>query len=311
MDGAGCSPSEARHLITQNEEDLFDAATRIRTARFGNRIQLCSIINAKNGLCDMNCNFCSQSSRSSAHIRPYPLLNAQTLKEKVRKIIADGNRRCGIVTSGGKLSRNEIAALSSAVHSIGQEQTIPLCTSLGRLDPDEFIALRKAGITRYHHNLESSQTFYPGICTTQFWQERADTVKSAQAAGMDVCCGGLFGLGESWDDRIDLALTLRNLGISSVPINFLCPHEGTPLGNRPLLNASEALRIIAVFRFILPSATLRICGGRTQVLGNREADLFAAGANGLMIGDYLTVAGSLYEADLAMIRRRGLQIEHS
>ncbi|MCU0858497.1 MAG: hypothetical protein MUC65_08865, partial [Pontiellaceae bacterium] len=159
--------------------------------------------------------------------------------------------------------------------------------------------------------LETSESFYPSICTTQSWQQRLDTVKSAQAAGMDICCGGLFGLGESWDDRIDLAFTLRDLGVDSVPINFLYPHEGTPFGNRPLLDSAEALQIIAVFRFILPKVTLRICGGRTQVVGDRAADLFAAGANGLMTGDYLTVAGSLYEADLAMIRCLGLQIEPS
>lgn len=309
LSGEGCSPEEARWLLTQPEAELFAAATRIRTARFGNRIQLCSIINAKNGHCDMDCRFCSQSSHSSTRIDPYPLLDIQTLETKIGALIDGGTRRCGVVTSGGKLSNQEIGVLAEAARNLSQEHPAPLCASLGRLNSAEFEVLREAGITRYHHNLETSEAFYPKVCTTQSWRKRADTVRMAQEAGMEVCCGGLFGLGESWNDRIDLAITLRDLRIVHVPINFLCPHEGTPFGNHSLLDASEALRIIAVYRFILPLATLRVCGGRPQVLGDRAAEIFAAGANGLMTGDYLTVAGSLYETDLEMIRRLGLQID--
>jgi len=184
----------------------------------------------------------------------------------------------------------------------------PLCASLGRLAPAELVQLKQAGIGRFHHNLESSKAYYPSICSTQTWQQRFDTVKAAQAAGLDICSGGLFGLGESWEDRIDLALTLRELEVDSVPINFLYAHPGTALKAIPALSADEALRIVALYRFLLPQTTLRICGGRTHVLGDRQSELFAAGANGIMTGGYLTVAGSQYEADLAMIDELGLQV---
>jgi len=220
-------------------------------------------------------------------------------------ILENQDCRCSVVTSGGKLSGPELQSLFETANGIGPA---PLCASLGRLTGEELAQLKQAGIPRFHHNLESSEAYYPKICTTQTWKERLDTVKAAQAAGLDICSGGLFGLGESWDDRIDLGLTLRELGVDSVPINFLYAHEGTALRDTPPMAAAEALRIIAVYRLLLPKATLRICGGRTHVLGDRQADLFAAGANGLMTGNYLTVAGSQYDADRTMIRQLGLEI---
>ena len=183
-----------------------------------------------------------------------------------------------------------------------------MCASLGRLTAEELKALKASGVIRFHHNLETSKNFYPSICTTQDWEERRATVQAAQAVGMDICSGGLFGLGESWEDRIDLALTLRDLGVDSVPINFLYAHEGTRLANQSILSAAEALRIIALYRFLLPTVTLRICGGRTHVLGDRQSELFAAGANGMMTGNYLTVAGSQYESDLEMINQLDLHV---
>ena len=306
--GTGCSPGEARMLIGQPEEALFRGATRIREAHFGNRIQLCSIINAKSGQCDMDCRFCSQSSHNTTEIETYPFLAAPTLETRIHDTIDSKDRLCGIVTSGGKLSAKELEELCTTVRSIGDGRPTPVCASLGRLTRTDLDALRTAGITRFHHNLESSEAYYPTLCSTQTWRQRLDTVKSAQAAGLKVCCGGLFGLGESWEDRIELAMILRELGIESIPINFLYPHEGTPMRDTPVLAAAEALRIIALYRFLLPQATLRICGGRTHVLGNRQPDLFAAGANGLMTGNYLTVAGSQYQTDLAMIRRLGLDV---
>jgi biotin synthase len=306
--GQGCTREEALGLAGQDEELLFRRATQIREAHFGSEVQFCSIINAKSGQCDMDCRFCSQSAHNSTSIDSYPFLDFQTLEARIRETIDSRDRLCGIVTSGGKLSGTELKELAAAVEGIGNGHPAPVCASLGRLTEQELGKLKQAGITRFHHNLESSESYYPNICSTQTWRQRLDTVKAAQAAGLEVCCGGLFGLGESWEDRIALALSLRENHIDSVPINFLYPHEGTPLRNAPPLGASEALRIIAVYRFMLPRATLRICGGRTHVLGDRQAELFAAGANGLMTGNYLTVAGSQYETDLAMIRHLGLHI---
>jgi len=305
LTGTGCSAAEATGLIRIDEQELFCAATQIREAHFGKEIQLCAIVNAKSGQCDMDCTFCSQSGHASTEIEEYPFMSPDELAPRMEAILENHDCRCSVVTSGGKLSGKELQSLLQTAKTVG---SAPLCASLGRLNGEELSRLKQSGIARFHHNLESAEAYYPKICTTQTWKERLDTVKAAQAAGLDICSGGLFGLGESWDDRIDLALTLRELGVDSVPINFLYAHEGTPLRNTQPMDAAEALRIIALYRFLLPSVTLRICGGRTHVLGDRQADLFAAGANGLMTGNYLTVGGSQYETDLAMIHDLGLQI---
>lgn len=305
IEGKGCSATEASALIRYNESELFDAATQIREAHFGNQIQLCAIINAKSGKCDMDCTFCSQSGRASTEIEEYSFMPPAELASHMDDILENHDCRCSVVTSGGKLSGAELRALFETTKSRG---SAPLCASLGRLTQEELVDLKQAGISRFHHNLESSSAYYPKICTTQTWQQRFDTVKAAQAAGLNICSGGLFGLGERWDDRIDLALTLRELGVDSIPINFLYSHPGTPLCDTPPMDASEALRIIAVYRFLLPKTTLRICGGRTHVLGDRQAELFAAGANGLMTGNYLTVGGSQYDSDRTLIRKLGLEI---
>lgn len=308
VDGKGCTREEATWLIRQDEPELMRGATQIREAHFGNSIQLCAIINAKSGKCDMDCRFCSQSAHNSTAIETYPFIDSRALKTQIHETIDSGDRRCGIVTSGGKLSATELEEMMETVHTISGGSPSPVCASLGRLTKEELIALRAAGISRFHHNLESSEAYYPKICSTQEWSQRLETVKAAQAAGLAVCCGGLFGLGEGWNERIDLALTLRALDIDSVPVNFLYAHPGTPLKDAPPLSAKAALRIIALYRFMLPTATLRICGGRTHVLGERQGDLFAAGANGLMTGNYLTVAGSQYDADLAMIRDLNMEV---
>ncbi|VGO16806.1 Biotin synthase [Pontiella desulfatans] len=306
--GTGCTPEDAPGLIEANEADLFAGATQIREAHFGNTIQLCCIINAKSGKCDMDCRFCSQSGHNSTEIEVYPFMETVDLQNQIHENIKNGDRMCGVVTSGGKLSTAELKQLAETVKRIGGGEQAPICGSLGRLPPEDLSMLKQSGVTRFHHNLETSENHYPQICSTQEWSQRLETVKAAQAAGLKVCSGGLFGLGESWHDRIDLALTLRELGVDSVPINFLYAHPGTPLKDRQQLSPAEALRIIALYRFLLPTVTLRICGGRSHILAHRQADIFAAGANGLMTGNYLTVAGSQYESDLQLIQSLGLEI---
>ncbi len=303
--GIGCSRKEAIELTHLDEGKLFTGATKIREAHFGKTVQLCAIINAKSGKCDMDCTFCSQSGHASTEIEEYFFMPPAELAPRMEAILENHDCRCSVVTSGGKLSGKELQSLLETAKSIGEA---PLCASLGRLSEEELVELKQSGIPRFHHNLESSEDYYPKICTTQTWQQRLDTVKAAQAAGLNICSGGLFGLGESWDDRIDLALTLRKLGVDSVPINFLYAHEGTPLRDTPPMEAAEALRIIALYRFLLPATTLRICGGRTHVLGDRQPELFAAGANGIMTGNYLTVGGSQYETDRTMIHQLGFEI---
>jgi biotin synthase len=191
--------------------------------------------------------------------------------------------------------------------SMEPNQVNRLCGSLGRLPKEQMIALREGGLRRFCHNLETSQRFYKNLCTTQRWEDRLETVWRAKELGYEVCCGGIFGVGESWEDRIDLAITLRQLQITCMPINFLHPHPGTPLENQPLLSANEALRIIAVFRHLLPTTSLRICGGRTDVLGMQQYKVFDAGASALMVGDYLTTKGEALERDLAAMKAMHLK----
>ena len=306
-----CTAQQALHLALHEPlPALLAAANTLRATRFGNTVELCAIINAKSGNCGMDCRFCSQSSHNTTQVETFPLLSDAELQRHVDALRRYPVVRCGIVTSGGALAGGELDRLLGYIK--GHQQQAPhssprLCASLGRLPLQDLARLRQAGLDRYHHNLESAEAFYPSLCTTQRWQDRAATVRAAKDAGLDVCCGGLFGLGESWQQRIAFAFELQALGITNIPINFLHPHPGTPLSAQPPLEADEALRIVAVFRHILPGATLRVCGGRTTVLADREEELFYAGANALMTGNYLTTKGQGVEHDLAMLQRLGLE----
>ncbi len=302
------APDEAFSLIHMPEEALLASASRLREQHFGHEIELCSIINARSGQCDMNCAFCSQSRFHGASAPVFALLSSQEIDERLQILQDYPIKRVGLVTSGGALSADDVQSLVYTIEHLPAAWQGRVCASLGRLPAEALHKLFEAGLTRYHHNLESSEAFYPSVCTTQKWQDRLATVQRAQGAGLEVCAGGLFGLGESWQDRLDFAFSLRERCIEHVPMNFLYAHKGTPLEHVPPLSASEALRIIAIFRHILPTATLRICGGRPHVLAERQKDMFAAGANALMTGDYLTTKGEGIAGDVKMIEGQGLHI---
>ncbi|MBW1814264.1 MAG: biotin synthase BioB [Deltaproteobacteria bacterium] len=305
----GCSYKEALRLATEvEEESLFESAAKIREHFFCNSIQLCMIINAKCGKCSMDCTFCSQSMHHGANSDIYPLFQPSQLAEQIKNLSENGIHHCGIVASGDRLKSQEVDSICQALLMTKNSISFNVCASLGRLSNEDIKKLKKVGLVRYHHNLETSERHYPSICSTQTWQERLSTVKRAIESGLEVCAGGLFGLGETWEDRIDLAIALRDLGVNSVPINFLHPQPGTPLENKPLMPAEEALRIIAVYRHLLPNTTLRICGGRPGVLKERQKDMFRAGANALMTGNYLTTSGQIPESDVQMIKALGLKI---
>jgi biotin synthase len=301
------SREDARELVTWDLPALCASASVLRRKRFGNAVSLCAIINAKSGNCGMDCAFCSQSGRYAA-AAVFPLLTPASLRERIARARQFPIRHCGIVTSGVSLSRDEILTLAGVLQAEREVSLPRLCASLGRLGSDALALLRDAGLRRYHHNLECAEAYYPRLCSTQTWRGRLDTVRLAGEQGLEVCCGGLFGAGESWEDRLDFAFTLAAEGIREVPLNFLHPVPGTPLAAQPVPAADEVLRIIAVFRHILPEATLRVCGGRVHALGARQEEIFAAGANALMTGDYLTTAGSGIQEDMDMIARLGLEI---
>lgn len=310
IEQGGLNREDARALLALEESELLASATAVREHFFANKVEACFIINAKSGNCNMNCRFCSQSGFNHTEIEHYPFKSGEELEEIVKGWEPYPVGRCGIVTSGGALTDADVEKLAQFIEqrmAAGKKKP-QICGSLGRLKHAAIERLKQAGMTRLHHNLETSESFYPNVCTTQKWRDRLDTVHQAKEHGLSVCVGGLFGLGETWEDRIDFAFQLKEEGIRNIPMNFLYPHPGTPMANQPVMEPSEALRIIALFRHLIPDATLRICGGRVSVLKERQYEMFAAGANAFMTGNYLTIAGAGIETDLAHLRELGLEI---
>ena len=309
LTGNRLSAEEALSLIKKYSwENLAPWSNRLREHFKGNRISLCTIINAKNGSCDMDCRFCSQSAYSAAKAAVYPLIPGESIRKALASAEANHAVRCGIVTSGGRLNSNDIRLVGEYIREHGKKYGVAVCGSFGRLNPEDLLYLKECGLTRIHHNLESSRNFYPEICSTQTWDSRLETIKEALSLGLSVCSGGLFCMGESWKDRIDLAITLRETGIRNIPLNFLIPHPGTLFAGKPVIEEEEALKIIALYRFLIPDATLRICGGRPQVFRKEGTQIFRAGADALMTGNYLTAAGLSPEKDHHMIRHSGMKI---
>ena len=282
----------------------------MREARFGRRVSLCVIINAKSGLCSEDCAFCSQSVKAQTDVPTYPLLPREKLVEAAQAAAEAGAARFSLVTSGrGIASTREKEAILAAAAAIREAVDIKVCASLGIVDQHFLSELKAAGVQRFHHNLEAAASFFPEICTTHTFAERVATVEAARDAGLSVCVGGILGMGESLAQRWELAQALKELDPDAIPLNFLHPLPGTRLGNRPKLAPLEALKIIAAFRLTFPDKTIIICGGRQPTLRSLAPLIFAAGANALMTGDYLTTKGRLPEDDRLMLEDMGLDVE--
>jgi len=251
---------------------------RLREANFGRRVSFCVIINAKSGLCSEDCAFCAQSRRARTDIRPYPLLSREKLVEGAKAAAAAGASRFSLVTSGrGISSSREKQEILAAVAAIRDAVGIKVCASLGIVDHAFLTDLKAAGVTRFHHNLETAASFFPEICTTHTYEERLATIAAAKKAGLEVCVGGIFGLGESVAQRREMAETIGAVEPAAIPLNFLHPLPGTGLAHRPRLTPLDALKIIAAFRLSFPATTLIICGGRQVTLGSLAPLIFAAG----------------------------------
>lgn len=285
--------------------DLFSLANRIREKTRGAKADLCAIASIKTGACPEDCAYCAQSARSKTGVAVHPLAEKWEVLEKAAVAWKSGARRFCVVTSGRRPSKAELEQIADMISAIREEGLLP-CATLGLLEKDELLMLRDAGLHRYHHNLETSRRFFPEICTTHSYDEKIRTIRAAREAGLSLCSGGIFGLRETWEDRVDMALELRALGVDSVPVNFLVPVRGTPLGGRHPLPPLEALKIVSLFRFILPDKEIRICGGRLQTLGEFNSMVFMAGADGLLTGDCLTVAGRNPGDDLRLVHAYGL-----
>lgn len=303
--GEALSPGDAALLAALPEEEttgLFHFASLI-TRKFRRRGSpvLCAIMNAKSGFCSEDCAFCAQSARHRTNIQTFPLESPDRMAERAVEAAKQGATRFSIVTSGVSLTEKDLNRVAEGVRLIRDRTDLAVCASLGMLSEESARILKESGVTTYHHNLETARSFFHRVCSTHEYEDDVETVRVVGKSGLRVCSGGILGLGESWEQRLELAFTLRDLGVDGVPLNFLNPIPGTGMESRPLLPPLEALKCISLFRFILPDREILVCGGREVTLRDYQSWIFYAGASGLMIGNYLTTAGRNTESDLEMI----------
>ena len=310
--GKGISHDDASFVLRLEKRYLSHLLTwtdSIRQTFNGNKINLCSVVNARSGGCSEDCSFCSQSVHFNTGIGTYPLLPVEHILKEAIKAKSSGAAKFCLSTSGNGIGNiRELEKICEVIEKIKRETDINVCATLGALTYNEIKSLRKAGLTRFHHNLETSEAYFPNVCTTHTYQDRIDRVKIAKELGLSTCSGGIFGVGETIKDRVDLAFELNELDVDSIPINFLMPIPGTPLEDVPSLTPAESLKIIAMFRLIMPEKEIRVCGGRLTVLRDLHPLIFHAGANGMMIGNYLTRSGRTSDKDMQMLFDLGLEI---
>ncbi|MBI5485471.1 MAG: biotin synthase BioB [Deltaproteobacteria bacterium] len=289
---------------------LFAEASRIREHYKGSAASLCSIINAKSGRCPENCAFCAQSAVHDTNAPVYPLVDEEQLVSCAKGAEQNGALCYGIITSGTGIGPGqELQTICNALRRIRRETAIEPSCSLGILDVETALVLKEAGMVTYHHNLETARSFFPNICSTHDYEEDVNTVRAVKQAGLRVCCGGIFGLGENFAQRIEMAVTLRELDVDTVPINFLNPVAGTRLADANFLTPMECLKIIAIYRFMMPAKSLTVCGGREKNLRELQSWIFLAGASGMMTGNYLTTPGRAPEQDHQMLKDLELSVE--
>lgn len=293
--------SKIYSLLKMPLPSLIALADKIRRENAGPKVELCNIMNAKSGMCPEDCGFCAQSSRHSTGAAVYPLKEKKDMVEAARRAKEIGAERFDIVTSGNALSKDEVKTIADAISEIRSTVGIKMCASLGRLDIESLSLLKEAGVSRYHHNIETAPNFYRKIVTTHSFQDRLDTVRAAKKVGMEVCCGGIIGMGETWADRVDMAYILKELDVDSIPINILVPIKGTPLGKTAPLSCIDAIKTIAIFRIILKDKIIKIAAGRESILRDFQAMAFMAGANGMLIGGYLTLRGREVKEDWQLV----------
>lgn len=307
---AGCqiTREEALALTETPLEELCAAADEIRRFFCGDKFDLCTIVNGKSGKCSENCKYCAQSASYHTAVETYPLLDTEALLEQAQYSQSRGVHRYSIVTSGRNLNAQEVSQACGSIRKIKESMDISICVSFGLLEEADFQKLRQAGASRVHNNLEASAGYFPQVCTTHTQQDKIRSIEAARKAGMEVCSGGIMGLGESMEDRIDLAITLRELQIKSVPVNMLNPIPGTPYENNPRLTEEDMCRIVAIFRFLLPDAFIRLAGGR-GLMDDQGRRCFCSGANAAITGDMLTTSGITIQRDLELLKELGYQVQ--
>lgn len=307
--GEAITREEAIALADAPLQELTQAADEIRKTMCGNGFDICTIINGKCGRCSEDCKYCAQSVHyHTSCTESYPLLSTEELLEGARYNAERGVLRYSIVTSGRRLSDREVDQVCESIRVIKNEVNIEVCVSFGLLPESAFRKIKDAGASRVHCNLESSARYFPEVCTTHTYEEKIETLKAARRARLSICSGGILGLGETMEDRIDMVLTARELGVRSIPMNLLNPIPGTPYEhNKPLTN-EEACRCAAIFRFLIPDGSIRLAGGRGLV-GDKGEECFRSGANAAISGDMLTTAGITIETDMELLKKIGFEVK--
>jgi len=292
-------------FATCDKEDLYKGADKIRAHFIGDKIDMCSIINGRSGRCPEDCKYCAQSAHHKTDCEIYDFLPTEKILEACELNDREGVDRFSIVTAGKALTGEEFEKALEAYRKMHEKYDIELCASMGFLTKEQFEALKEVGVTSYHHNIETSRRNFPNICTTHTYDQKLETLKVIKEVGLYVCSGGIIGMGETFEDRIDMALDLSIAGADSIPINALMPIKGTPLENQPLLSEDEILRTIAIFRYINPKADIRLAAGRA-LLSNDGETAFNAGASATITGNMLTtVACATIRSDKEMVKRIG------
>lgn len=306
--GGEVTREEALELVEAPLEELAQAADQLREHFCGDRFDLCTIINGKCGKCSEDCKYCAQSAHYHTNLEEsYPLLPTEELVKGAAENKRQGVLRYSIVTSGRKLSDREVDQVCESIQAIREQVGIEVCVSFGLLGEEAFRKLKEAGASRVHCNLESSRRYFPQVCTTHTYDEKIQTMQAAQRAGLSVCSGGIIGLGETMEDRIDMVLTARELGVKSIPVNLLNPIPGTPYEHNPVLTEDELRRVVAIFRFLIPDGNIRLAGGR-GLLQDKGARCFRSGANAAISGDMLTTSGITVRRDQEMLNELGYQV---
>lgn len=292
-------------LLTAPLEELQHGAYMLQKQFCGQHIDLCTIINGRCGHCSENCRYCAQSAHNHASIEEHPFLPLAEIMKNAQLNQEAGANRFAIVTSGRALTGEDFAKALEAYREMHQTLHIGICASHGILSAEQLHQLHETGVTSYHHNIETSRRFFPEICTTHTYADRIHTIRLAQQEGLSVCSGGIIGMGETWEDRLDMAVSLSELGILSIPINALMPIPGTPLEGRQQLSGQDILRTVAIFRFINPEANIRLAAGRKLLPQNGET-AFKAGASASITGNMLTTSGTTIKEDMEMLQRLGM-----
>jgi biotin synthase len=295
------------YFLTADLQELCDGANEIRETLCGNHIDLCTIINGRSGKCSENCKFCAQSGHHCTGVNEYDFLDADTIIEDCNRNASQGVHRYSIVTAGRTLSGEDFDKAIEAYDRMNHECDIELCASHGLLTTEQFQQLWDSGVRMYHSNIETSKRNFPNICTTHTYDDKIACIKRAKSIGFRVCSGGIIGMGETWEDRMDMAVSLSELQVDSIPINVLMPIKGTPLENQPPISTDDILRTIAMFRYINPTVDVRLAGGRNS-MENSGMIAFNAGANATITGDMLTTSGNNIKDDLQMLTDMGFDI---